>query len=660
MHGAFAANRASTGVAAPARFNRAHWLLFAVLLATSLIYALGLDGPYLFDDSFNLEPVRLWERGRLGWSEAMFGNVSGVLGRPVSMASFMLSAGLGSPTPLDYKLGNLLIHLICAVLIYRLLRRLLAGRDAALAAVALTALWALHPLHVSTVLYAIQRMAQLSSLFALACVLAYLRGRDSLRDDRKRAAGLWLFVAFPLLWIAGLFSKENAAVAPLLCLVLEIAYFQRTPASKRWLSAFYAATLLLPAIAAAWILAFKPGTVLAGYAIRDFGMPERLLSQSRALVDYLGMLAVPRAERMGLFADDFATSHGLFSPPTTAAAIVFLSAASIGAIALKRKAPHIFAGWFFFLFAHSVESSILPLELYYEHRNYLPSVGLLLMLAGLIGLLPAGWRSRRRVRFGIAGLWVAACIALATIAAQQTQVWRSKDLIVEQALRGHPESVRARQAKFVALVNKRRYDEAEAVLRPLESSAQPRSRLLTELDLLSVACLRGSGVDPNRLDRAVADAQPRLTIGEMQSVGLLMQVTDAGRCPALNDAEIAGAVAALAEAASEQGGDILPKWQLRYAAASIYARSGHWPDALKQARLAAVPPAGIEVDGILIQALAHNGRLDEAREKLRVLVGKADPRDRRAGFIIERARDSIATSASPSTSSDTPPHEPHR
>ncbi|MGO4776033.1 tetratricopeptide repeat protein, partial [Lysobacter sp. 2RAB21] len=142
-----------------------------------LIYSVGLDGPYLFDDTFNLMPVRLWAAGRLDWSEVMFGNVSGILGRPVSMASFMLSAAIGGATPLDYKVGNLAIHLVCSVVIFRLLQRLMAANHRSpdtvtVSAGLLTALWLLHPLHVSTVLYAVQRMAQLSTLFVLLALLA--------------------------------------------------------------------------------------------------------------------------------------------------------------------------------------------------------------------------------------------------------------------------------------------------------------------------------------------------------------------------------------------------------------------------------------------------------------------------------------------------------
>src|SRR5690606_25539329 len=58
------------------------------------------------------------------------------------------------------------------------------------------------------------------------------------------------------------------------------------------------------------------------------------------------------------------------------------------AIRLSKRAPCLCAGWFFFLAAQSLESSFLPIELYYEHRNYLPSFGLLLMSAGGLALLP--------------------------------------------------------------------------------------------------------------------------------------------------------------------------------------------------------------------------------------------------------------------------------
>lgn len=628
---------------------QARWIMFIALLATALIYSIGLDGPYLFDDTFNLNPVRLWAAGRLGWAETVFGNVSGVLGRPVSMASFMLSAALGGATPLDFKVGNLVIHLVCGGLIYLLLRQLLPKDErlssgSALMASLLTALWLLHPLHVSTVLYAVQRMAQLSTLFVLASLLAYLRGRSILTTGAKAKAAIWLFGGFALLWILGLLSKENAVVAPALCLVIEIAYFSREPASRRMLGIFYSTMLLLPTAIAAAVLAIKPGIVLAGYAIRDFEMFERLLSQSRALLAYIGMMVVPRGDEMGVFTDDFATSTGFLTPPSTLVALLTLALISIVAIALRRRTPHLFTGWLFFLVAHGVESTILPLELYFEHRNYLPSVGLLLILAGLISSLSASIRNKKSCRYGLIAGAITGAIVLGSITWHQSKVWQSKDSIVDQALRGHPGSVRAIQAKVVAAINRRRYDEAMALLTPMVKSEQPRTRLMAHLDMISTSCLRGGGTNPGWLDNAVADARTRLTIGEMQSIGLLMQASRDGRCGALREERIADAIVAIAGAATDQSEAILPKWQLRYAAASIYARIELWSQALAQIQLASQAQASSEVRGLLIQALARNGRRQEAESELRALSLAVSADDRQGQAILAAARETVSNS----------------
>lgn len=645
------------GAAKKSQMTRAHWVLFVAMLATALIYSAGLDGPYLFDDAFNLTPVRQWATGRLGWSEVVFGNASGVLGRPVSMASFMLSAALGNATPLDFKLGNLLIHMACSALIYLLLRRLsfqtaAATRIGATTAALLTALWLLHPLHVSTVLYAVQRMAQLSSLFVLAALLAYLQGRTALEAGARTKALVWLFAGFPLFGLLGLLSKENAAVAPALCLVLELAYFQRSKTSRRALAGFYGLALLAPAVLALMVLIFKPGALLAGYAIRDFGMTERLLSQTRALMDYLGMLIAPRGARMGVFTDDFAVSQSLLSPPSTLAALIALIAISAIVVALRRRSPHLFAGWFFFLVAHGVESTVLPLELYFEHRNYLPSVGLLLMVTGLMSLLRESVRASGAYRYGISMAALIAAAALASITWQQVEVWRSKDAIVEQAVRNHPGSLRAVQAKMIAAINRRRYEQAAALISPMSRSTDARTRLLSHLDMISIRCLSGKPVDPAWLQRSVADARPKLTIAEIQSVALLVQVSRDDGCRGLPQQRIADAIVAIADAAAAQSDDIWPKAQLRYAAALIYGRIGQWPQALPQARLAAQPKAQAEVDAFLIQALAHNGQRIEAERQLQSLSRRIGPDDKPGQAALKVAREAVAAPMQKTLSND--------
>ncbi|UJB20231.1 MULTISPECIES: hypothetical protein [Lysobacter] len=626
---------------------KARWIVSAAILAAMLIYSVGLDGPYLFDDTFNLIPVRLWAAGRLDWSEVMFGNVSGVLGRPVSMASFMLSAAIGGATPLDYKAGNLAIHLICSVLIFRLLQKLLAADHrspdtVAVSAGLLTALWLLHPLHVSTVLYAVQRMAQLSTLFVLLALLAYLRGRSALISSQLLKARIWLFAAFPALWLLGLLSKENAAVASALCLVLELAYFKRDEASKRTLAWFYATTLILPVLLAGLVAVIRPSILLGGYRILEFDMPQRLLSQARALFSYLGMLIFPRGENMSVFNDDFAISTGLLSPPSTMVALLALVAISVIVIVLRRRAPHLFAGWFFFLVAHGVESTILPLELYFEHRNYLPSVGLLLMIAGLISLLPEKLRNDSRLQYGALTAFALCAAALASITWQQANIWRSKEAIVDQSVRNHPHSLRAVQAKMIEAINRKRYEQAFALISPMANSNNPRIRLLAHLDMTSIRCLSGNPPDPAWLDQAIRDARDRLTLAETQTVGLLMQVSRDHRCGKQSEQRIAATIAAIANKASGQADNVGPKWQLHYAAAIIYGRIGHWSDALTELRHAWQPGVPSEVGALLVQALAHNGLRDEAARLLWRLNQETSAKDRAGQAALEPARKMIS------------------
>src|SRR5690554_2500424 len=87
--------------------------LCVIFLVTALVYWPGLSGPLLFDDGPNLLPVLRWLFDDASWREVVFGNHSGLRGRPIPMATFLLSAWQGSYDPFWFKLGNLLIHLAC-------------------------------------------------------------------------------------------------------------------------------------------------------------------------------------------------------------------------------------------------------------------------------------------------------------------------------------------------------------------------------------------------------------------------------------------------------------------------------------------------------------------------------------------------------------------
>ena len=154
------------------RPSRLRWSWAVGLLLVLALYLPGLGGGFVLDDMANLATLEGYLQGQLRWQAVVFGNESGLLGRPLAMASFVLNAIPAGIAPMPFKLVNLLLHLGCAVLVALLTRAVLASlhvsRERARAlSLATSLLWAVLPVHVSTVLYVVQRMALLSSLFSL-------------------------------------------------------------------------------------------------------------------------------------------------------------------------------------------------------------------------------------------------------------------------------------------------------------------------------------------------------------------------------------------------------------------------------------------------------------------------------------------------------------
>ena len=612
------------------RTSPRHGAVALLLAIAASIYWLALSGPLLLDDHTTLAGVQQWLVGTRSWLSTIFPNSESVIfSRPVAMASFMASAWLGDGSVFAYKLGNLILHLLCGILALVLIRRLLR-LDVRLAdhyrslAVFILAIWLLHPMHVSTVLYVVQRMAQLATLFTLAALIVYLIGRQQLSEGNSRMAALNLFIGVPLLTILGLLSKQNAAAIPLLCLVLELAYFS----GRRHVAvyAFFAALLILPGAAATGLLIVSPDVFLAGYADWDFTLTQRLLTQPRVIFDYIAMWVAPRSPAMGLYTDGYVVSKSLISPATTAPALLGLIAISAIA-ALKRKShPTVFAGWFLFLGAHVVESTFLPLEMYYEHRNYLPSIGVLLALTGVIGGYASNSRrivGRRAILFATSA--TVAALSFATFG--RVLVWQNEATIVAQAIRYHPESTRLRLDSLRLQLSEgafaKAYEEADLLTQGVSSDL----RVSGYTHLFAIDCLYHQRVDPSLLHRAVEESDNILSSHDMHSLQVLLSIDSAEACPAWDQGQIADAIVQVLERAPYQSEKSGFKSTVRIMAIRFYARADRWDLAEDQARILWEGNGFLPSAGWLVRTLIHNKKFNEAEEILDVLRTSVKTRD---------------------------------
>ncbi len=169
---------------------------------------------------------------------------------------------------------------------------------------------------------------------------------------------------------------------PVLLGALELSLFRlrgSTP-TRRLLLSYFGLTVLLGLGAALWLL-----TTHGAYTGRAFDMEERLLTQARVVTLYVGQILLPRPGAMPFFYDGLPYSTGWLQPPTTLWSALFLLGLFGLGLGLLRRRPLAAFGILFFFAGHLLESTLLPLELAFEHRNYLPSLGLILATADLIG-----------------------------------------------------------------------------------------------------------------------------------------------------------------------------------------------------------------------------------------------------------------------------------
>jgi tetratricopeptide (TPR) repeat protein len=519
------------------------WLGLGLLLAlASAVYLPGLSGGFLFDDFVNLDAL-----GRYGrvdtwpvfWRYITSGTADPV-GRPLALLTFLLDARDWPADPRPFLRTNLLIHLLNGALLFLLLRHLqrvlrASEREQWTVALFATALWLLHPLFVSTTLYAVQRQAMLPATISLLGLLAYGSGRvrfSERGDPRSQwlmAGGLVLGTVFATL------CKANGVLLPLLAAVLEWTVYSRLTgsggAAERRLGQIRLLLLVLPSLVVlAYLATFVPH--LGDWsAARGFSPAQRLLSQPRVLLDYLQLLAIPRAMSTGLFNDDYVVSTGMLHPWTTLPALVAIGVMVGGAAMLRHRSPALSAALLFFFAGQLLESSLINLELFFEHRNYLPA----LLLGWPVARSLHAWAGARTgVRIFVAAALVM-LLSLTTL--NRASLWGKPDQLAGLWALSNPDSPRAQSVAAIADTASGRPELALARLGPRWT--QHPYDLGIAFNYIDARCQAGGidEADKERLMQALAKT-PRSELMTHQWLEGAISTADEGSCAGLDLADV--------------------------------------------------------------------------------------------------------------------------
>jgi hypothetical protein len=426
-------------------------VLFFLLLGTYFVYSPGLSGGFLLDDQASLGHLKKID-GELS-AERLYdyfaASRTGILKRPISVFSFLIDAQTWPAEAYSFKRTNVIIHLINGGLLFYLLYCLFLFKTSQykkslFIAFMAAALWLLNPFLVSTTLYIVQRMAMLPATFTLLGLLAYLlvRKRYDAHPTSAKSWALFLIVGSATLLAA--LSKENGILFAFLVVLFEYMICRNWLGFKPLLGLASRYILKIPmAILVLGILLQIPGAI-DGYDIRTFSMGERLLSQFRAVSSYLYYLFLPDYFTAGVFTDGFKASISLIDPITTLFSVILVTGLlSLAWIFRKRWVWFSFAVFFFFI-SQILESTVFPLELYFEHRSYLSALFLFVPVALFLYFLLSQSK-----------IYIVAIIALLTFWSMftylRTSLWGDHVLLMEQSMEKFPESVRARTLNAIRL-----------------------------------------------------------------------------------------------------------------------------------------------------------------------------------------------------------------
>jgi tetratricopeptide (TPR) repeat protein len=385
--------------------------LFFFTLIIVLIYSNSFNASWHLDDRpnilnnrglhiTNLQPGSLIRT--FFTSPDSGGTITDRLYRPIPCLTFAINWYLGKDRVFGYHVVNILVHILTAYFLFLTIFNILKspnlrnhyqGKEYFVAFLA-AVLWAINPVQVQAVTYIVQRMAAMAAMFYILGIYFYIKTRQSQYPLRR----ILLLFSCVLSFICALGSKQNTATFPLALVLIEIICFQdlKSPKVRRVFGGGSIAGGLMLVVFGVWL--FVPGNPFSfiNFQDRPFSLYERMLTEPRIVLFYLSLIFYPLPNRLSI-EHDIAISTSLFEPWTTLPAILFhLILIGFGLSQIKKRPLPALAILFFYL-NHFIESTIIPLELIFEHRNYLPSLFLFLPVAAGFKKLLDIYQAKNRV-----------------------------------------------------------------------------------------------------------------------------------------------------------------------------------------------------------------------------------------------------------------------
>jgi tetratricopeptide (TPR) repeat protein len=445
--------------------------LFAIaLLSISifLAYSNSLNGTWAMDDIVTNKPVGIKD-------------IHDFIGfRKVAYITFLLNQSIAPFSPINYRLLNILIHILNTSLVYVLAYKtflpILKGHglqtkkqiyaiqrgvsffltpenQAFFGALISGIIFGLHPININAVAYIVQRMASLATLFVLLSLICYISA--ALSSNRLKA--VLLYVLSGIFIVIGIFSKENAVMAIPLIFLYDYVFLSRF--NRRF---FIKKMLVIGVIGIVTIgltsyfmrfhhilldiarMLLNPNTPLTekGWMAVDvyWTTLQHVLTEFRVVSRYIFLIFFPLPQFLVFDWWGFPISTGITEPITTMLSMILLSTLLVFSVWQIKRFPFLCFGILWYIIAISLESFFaLGSDFYFEHRNYLPVSGLIIGIVGQI-VFSVGAKMKEKMVWATA---IVFCIVLGLLTFSRNFVWKDSITLWGDTLKKTSSNIRA-------------------------------------------------------------------------------------------------------------------------------------------------------------------------------------------------------------------------
>jgi len=425
-------------------------------LLVGLIYSNTLNSGWYLDDHHNITRNTMVQMQSLD-AEAVVSALYASpgredLNRPIAFLTFALNWYWGHDDAAGYRIVNIAIHILTAFFLFLTVLRLFQTPNIKeknrntiyFVALLASVLWVVHPIQIQAVTYIVQRMASMAALFYILGVFFFLKARMAPTTMYR----LIFFGLCGFVFLLGVGTKPNAILLPVSLILTELIFFQdlSQKSTRKKIAAVLVCVVAIVGMAGFFL--FMDGSlarIFERYESRTFTLVERILTQPRVIFFYLSQIFYPIADRFSI-THDFTVSTSLFSPWTTLPAIMFIGAIIVAGLLRIRKNPLLAFAILFFFGNHVIESTVIPLEMVFEHRNYLPSLFLFVPIAAGIKIALDHYQAIKKPMFYFLVFSVCAVIiGIGTSTYIRNWDWRSAKSLWEDAMAKAPQTARPLQ-----------------------------------------------------------------------------------------------------------------------------------------------------------------------------------------------------------------------